>query len=298
MPTTLSKTLRIRTVEHLAKQLRCSRSELEKYAAHPEHYYRKGEFTDKKGKRRPKSVAQPRLKEILSNLNKLLQRLDLPPALHGSRRRHSYITNAAEHVGKEMVLNADIRSFFPSITTKMVRIAFRHQLQCSPKVATLISVITTPEGVLPQGPPHSPMVANIVLLPLVRRLEGLARQHGATYTQYVDDITLSGPVRVAGLRNLVCRIVKQQGFSCATEKVHRLSRRGEQVVTGVRVNDGLDVPRATLKSTQALLLGDHSGISSSLEGKIAAIKRLNPGVGRNLQRTLRKSTVVNSKYGG
>lgn len=47
------------------------------------------------------------------------------------------------------------------------------------------------QGHLPQGAPTSPMLANLVMWPLDRRIDTLAARGGWTYTRYADDLAFS-----------------------------------------------------------------------------------------------------------
>ncbi|NOZ21772.1 MAG: RNA-directed DNA polymerase [Planctomycetes bacterium] len=176
-------------------------------------------------------------------LDRILNWVDLPDCVHGFRRYRSLATGAAEHVGKEMVLRMDIEDFFPSIHFGRVLGLFR-SLQFSTKHAFILARLTTADGVLPQGAPTSPAIANAVCRRLDRRLMGAAQKQGISYTRYADDMTFSGPAEeVKRLVPFVRKVVGEEGFTVADKKV-RLMRRGRrQIVTGVVVNDKLSVPR-------------------------------------------------------
>ena len=106
-----------------------------------------------------------------------------------------------------------------NVTSDMVRRAFQYRCKCAPEVARLLAASTTPFGCLPQGAPYSSIVAAVATDRLADRLRSLAEQHGARYTQYVDDITLSGPKHIARLKNLMIRIIRSVGFDIASEKI-------------------------------------------------------------------------------
>src|SRR5262249_43241293 len=96
-----------------------------------------------------------------------------------------------------------------------------------------------------QGAPTSPGISNSLLLRLDRRLAGLARAFGFTYSRYADDLTFSGddPAVVHGLRHQVSRIVADEGFEVNRHKT-RVARSGRrQRVTGVVVNEVLGLSR-------------------------------------------------------
>lgn len=288
------KTLRIRTLDHLARRLKCTVTEIERFESDPESFYRYGEFIDTKGKVRPKAQPQKRLHPILQQLNHILQHVELSDCAHGGRRKRSYRTNATPHIAQPVLIKSDVRNFFPNISTEMVEAAFRFRCECSLRVAHSLAKITTPNNSVPQGAPHSTMVAAIVLEPMVKRLQKLATQHGANYTQFVDDISISGPAHIAKLKDLVIKIIRTSGFEVAANKTEVITRDQEQIVTGVRVNDGMDAPSSQMPTIRNLIecyKNDPNAVSlASLEGKIAAISSLNKGAGKFLRRQLRHAT--------
>lgn len=286
--------LRIRTVEHLAFMLKCSTFELQKYAAEPMSFYRTGSFVDKKGKERPKCIPCGRLEILSKNLNVYLQRLVMTDELHGGRRNCSTITNAREHVRRPVLLKFDIRNFFPTVTREMVRSAFIRECKCSPHVAEILARIVAPQGVLPQGAPHSSIVAALCTLQLVRRLSGLVIQHGGKVTFYVDDITISGPAHITRLTGLIINIIEDEGFGVAChDKMLVEWMAQEQSVTGIRVNEGLDVTKKRIREVRAYVdsLAGHVPTAhemASARGRIAYVTRLNPGAGKSLNKRLQK----------
>ncbi len=296
--------MRIRTVKHLAKMLHCSPSELHRFSANPRAHYRFGEFTDKKGKPRRKAVPVGRLRVIMKSLNNYLQRLVLHDSQHGGRKRRSYVTNAKQHLRRPVLIKRDIHKFFPSVTTRMAYRAFRYRCRCSPEVAAMLAVITTPDGCLPQGSPHSTIVGALVVEQLATRLSRLAKKHGAKYTQYVDDISLSGPKHLEQMEPLVCKIIRDEKFNLALDKDGTALKGGvehsyqEQTVTGVRVNHQLDVTSKAKRDVQSMIdsltqNGEPESLIRSIEGKISSIRQLNPGAARSLLRRLRRAQKSN-----
>jgi len=178
-------------------------------------------------------------------LDNLLNPRPLSDTCHGFRSKRSTSSNAAPHVGQAMVINLDLRDFFPTITAARVAGLFA-QLDLPGGTmgrAFLVDAVTF-RGRLPQGAPTSPGIANLICRRLDSQLSGLARHAGAEYTRYADDLTFSGPVAIASCLPTVRRIVAEEGFALADEKT-RLMRRGvRQDVTGLTVNDQVSVPRA------------------------------------------------------
>lgn len=289
-------TLSIRDVRHLCKHLHTSKGELDRICRVPEKYYVQRCQTEK-GKRRHIATPHGRLRQILDRLQNLLQRISLTESIH-ARRGRSYITNAMPHLNKPMLLNMDLKDFFPSISHRVVYRMFRERLGCSPDVARYLTRLTTLNGSVPQGSPPSTIVAVLVSEPLAKRLEGLEARHGADYTQYVDNMTLSGPRHVRCLKQLVQKIARQEGFAVNPSKTEDACSREEQTVTGVRVNRTIDVPRKKLDDVRKLIesvrlrrMGGKPICDrelNSIKGKIRHVIALNRGAGRFLSRRLRQ----------
>lgn len=90
--------LRIKDVKHLAKLLKSSPEELHgicnKISSSPKSYYIQWEKKTQTGKIRPMVKIHGRLKEILDELNKLLQRIKVPDYIHGGVKGKSTVTTA------------------------------------------------------------------------------------------------------------------------------------------------------------------------------------------------------------
>src|SRR5207248_3235965 len=101
---------------------------------------------------------------------------------------------------------------------------------------------TTLDGVLPQGAPTSPDLSNHAARRLDLRLAGLARRRKLTYTRYADDLTFSGVV-TPRVQRAIEHIVRDSGFSPNESKLRYLQSHQRQSVTGVVVNEKVNVPR-------------------------------------------------------
>ena len=184
----------------------------------------------------------------------------LPPTglAHGFVPGRSILSNAAHHVGREWVITADIRDFFPSITLPRVAECLA-PLELDDETARAVVQLVTRRGRLPQGAPTSPHLANLVARPLDRRLAGLGREQGWTYTRYADDLTFSSneaPAHSTTPRELIGnigRIVTDEGFRLADHKTHVMSRHQRQLVTGLVVNQRLALPKPKRRLLRAML---------------------------------------------
>jgi retron-type reverse transcriptase len=249
-----------------------------------------------------------RLKALQRKLHDLLVRgLPVSEHAHGFVRGRSVRTNAAPHVKKAAVVKLDLRDFFPSVTYARVRgllIALGYGYEVAATLAVLMTeaerqplevngrVFHVPVGprVCVQGAPTSPGLCNALVLRLDRRLGGLARKHGFSYTRYADDLTFSGdePRKAERLIPLVARIVKEEGFALNEQKTRILRRGGRQVVAGVTVNEVLGLSRQERRRIRAMLhqaqkTGD-SQLRQEAEGHLAWVHMLNEEQAAKLRR--------------
>jgi RNA-directed DNA polymerase len=287
--------LNICDVKHLCYHLGTNERELKFICSAPEKYYRK-ERRNIKGKIRTLAPPKKPLLEIQKRLNSLLQRVMVLENIHGGLRGHSHITNAVLHARKPMVVTNDLKDFFPSISYKKVYNVFLKRLGCKPDIARYLTKLTTIDGCLPQGSPTSTILSALVAEPLTKRLDELAKKHGSVYTQYVDDITFSGPAHIARLNPLIRKIINQEGFKANPLKSKVMDIGREQVVTGIRVNQGTDAPTEKIEELRKLLdeleIHQRSGQRflkdqvASVRGRIQYVTQLNQGAGRYLRRRL------------
>ena len=206
---------------------------------------------------------------------------------HGFIQGHSVITNASQHLRKTYVLNLDLKNFFPGITFHQVESALRKYF--SKDVAIFIAKLCTwtdveqghAEDVLPQGAPTSPVLSNIVCETLDSRLSGLAKRFGLTYSRYADDMTFSSYHSVYAKDSLfwteLHSIIEECGFRLNDNKTRLLKRGTRQEVTGITVEDRLNVSRKWMKllRTQVFhyeMYGGSEETYRSLMGKIAFLK--------------------------
>lgn len=281
----------IRNIRQLCRLLRCRRSDFRYLCVHSNSYYH--EFLHK-----GRPIAEPlgQLRVLQERLKHLLAETELPKYVHGGVKGRSPVTNARLHVGKAAVLNFDIKKFFPSVKPRHVYKMFYERLRFPADVAHWLTKLVTFKGQLPQGAPTSTIVANLVILPLCRRLEILASKHRSDYGQFVDDGTLSGPLYLENLRGLIEKIISQEGFQ-ASPKLHKRRTRyywQEQVVNGVRVDKRIGVPQEKLHQIHEQIRelrgrssnGDAEKEYQSVRGRITWVRSLDEKKGRKLMQKL------------
>jgi RNA-directed DNA polymerase len=243
------------------------------------------EFEIPKAKGGSRKIAAPRMalrRVQRAILDKILAKVPMHDACHGFVAGRSTVTNAAPHVGAAVVIKVDLRDFFPTVHYRRVAGLFRF-LGYSDPVANALAGLTTYRpvddegtvawpGVLPQGAPTSPALANLACRRLDARLSKLAARVGAVYTRYADDLTFSfakpPEVRVGRLLWWVDAICDQEGFLERPDKRRVLRAKHQQRVTGIVVNEAVHVPRADKKRFRAILHNcKKHGVASQTKGR-------------------------------
>ena len=172
----------------------------------------------------------------------------------GFTEERSVVTNAQIHIGHHYVFNIDLENFFQSIP--QARVWARIQLppfNLPKEVANVVAGLCChtnsdmTRNVLPQGAATSPLLTNAICDTLDRRMRGVAKRFGLHYSRYADDMTFSSMHNVyqegSDFRNEIKRLIEEQGFKM-NEKKTRLLRDGDrQEVTGLTVNQRVNVTR-------------------------------------------------------
>jgi RNA-directed DNA polymerase len=275
---TLSKLKDAATLHDLAQLLGYSPKNLAFiiYKLEESEKYRRFEIAKSNGGTRTIKAPVPKLKLLQSRLSVMLYHsiadiLKTHPqfwrAAHGFSKERSIITNAKRHRNKRYVFNVDIQDFFGSINFGRVRGYFikDRSFQLNPTIATLIAQISCHENSLPQGSPSSPVVSNLIGNLIDVRLLSLARQHGCAYSRYADDLTFSTneqifPRAIAyekapsewelglSLRSEISAC----GFSPNEQKTRISHWRKRQTVTGLVVNEKVNVDQDYVRSARAM----------------------------------------------
>ena len=221
--------------------------------------------------------------------SKILDAVPLLSCVHGGVRGHDIRDNARPHVGKRVVYSVDLKNFFPSLRPTIVSDIFS-SLGFGPRIVTALAAITTFDRHVPQGAITSTGIANLALRRVDTRLYALAQRQGFSYTRWVDDLTFSGSARLLDFRNLICRIVADEGFELNPDKKFTMPAGNRQTVTGIVVNEKLNLSRDEREAIRELAL--HARVSrkpgnvapSRVRGKIAWMAQINPAVGKRLER--------------
>lgn len=173
--------------------------------------------------------AQREIKEYL------IKEYDPCECVHGFRRGKSPFTNAKQHLSKKYITTIDIKNFFPSIKYSRVKDIFI-SLGCCDDIAGKFSHLTTFQDSLPQGLYTSPIISNIVLNELDKKLEKYSFENNLTYTRYGDDLTFSSNIEIINI-SPIKEIIEEEGFMLNENKTRNMNRGLSQIVTGLTVFD-------------------------------------------------------------
>lgn len=180
----------------------------------------------------------------------------------------STVTNAKFHLKKDVIVHADIKDFFNSITERQVYQAIL-SIGGVPTIAKLLARLCTIDGLLLQGTRCSPVISNIACRKLDLDLLELAKRTNSTFTRYADNITFSG--NTPPLAESIKAVINENGFVLQPKGCYVQYRGARQFVTGLSVVDGKRprLPKQIKKKLRLIAYyikkhgDDHFEISSS-----------------------------------
>jgi len=202
-------------------------------------------------RRRPREVLRPSvgLDRVLKHLRLGLASTsgyEAPKGVHGFVKGRGTVTNAACHLGRDVVLKVDVKDFFDTIGIEKV-CAGLTQFGFTDECAELVASVTLVDGKLAQGFSTSPLLSNMAFLGTDEALAAFAQSRGVTFTRYVDDLSFSG---VKGsidddFLNSLTGQLATLGWTVNPTKTRFMRRGGPQFVTGLYVGDlaGAHIPR-------------------------------------------------------
>lgn len=223
----------------------------------------------------PKKNGGVRLIQSPNNNLKIIQRklsyiISLNYKMHRSSfgfiKKKSIVDNAKLHTNKKWVFNFDLKDFFHQFNQGRVIGLFKKYYKFNDSVAGILAEICCHENVLPQGAPTSPILSNILSFELDREFQNKCKKYNCVYSRYVDDITISTnkayfPKKIARrdtegdiiLGNLSQEIIDNTGFEVNQNKIYLRHSSQNQHVTGLTVNEGVNVSRRYIKKIRAMV---------------------------------------------
>lgn len=231
------------TVDHRLKEYQSNlRRFFEKYKAVSKYAY---------GFVSANSESPSQLEEQLSHLSKV-------------KRPRGVVSNALAHTSKKVVISLDLKDFFPSITfPRVMGLLCSEPFSLSRSQAAIVaSLVCLPKDMdeergLPQGAPTSPIISNLICNKLDYQLGRFAKRYDLNYTRYADDLTLStnNLKRISPKKIIdeVTRHVERNGFAINEAKTKVMYKNSRQMVTGILVNDGLNLHKKHVDALRATL---------------------------------------------
>jgi len=205
-------------------------------------------------------------KPILTRLAlQLRNSYNFPEYVTGFVKNKSIYDNALFHVNKRIVVNIDIKDFFPSINFGRVSGFFQGKpYNFNKSVSNCLAKICTLNGVLPQGAPTSPILSNMISYKMDADLNRYCVKYGISFSRYADDMTFSTNREniphsflikkngVFELGDMIPKIIKKNGFIINNDKTYIAPRYMRQVATNLTINSMVNVNRKYIRDLRAL----------------------------------------------
>ena len=253
----------------LLAYLGVSPKELKKIWWYRDSMYVEFSIAKSSGKLRLITAPDNRLKMLQRRLAPLLDQLyRARNPVHGFVTGRSVKSNAETHTKRRFVVNLDLKDFFPSITENRIGGLLR-AIGIDRRVSEIMARICCYKGHLPQGAPTSPVLSNMICYRLDSSLLQFAKTSRAIYTRYADDITFStfqpptglfeGAIPPSGrfspeaLSVNLLKSVAGNGFVINPDKAHYADRHARRVVTGLKINEIINLDRHYIRNLRAAL---------------------------------------------
>ena len=233
--------------------------------------YRVFQIPKKSGGERTISEPPSPIKILQLKFKLILDQIYQPKScVYGFVSNRSIVDGAIPHKKRaKWVLNIDLNDFFPSIHFGRIRGLFL-SLGVGPNAAAIWAHLVTCDGVLPQGAPTSPVLSNMIARQLDTKLIGLANRFHLTYTRYADDLTFSTtqknfPAELVEFQNTpldsdnvkllprLTNVFQLTGFTINPQKTRLQSKAVRQEVTGLTVNEFVNVRRKHIRQIRAMI---------------------------------------------
>lgn len=222
------------TQRKVAELLGETKADLHRLANFKEQFIvRRQIVTGRKSKTRDLAYPVSRLRAVHEKMKFHLNKIKQPDYLYSPRRGRGQRDNAVEHLDQEQYLTLDIKKFYPSTTSNMVRRWFVNELGMYGDVAALLSDLFTIDGRASFGSPLTPVLCSLVHRPMFDEIAALCHARGLAYSVWVDDLTISGRFVPREVLDGIREIVRRHGL-----KSHSIAYRSGNrpvYITGIGV---------------------------------------------------------------
>jgi hypothetical protein len=246
--------------------------------------------------KKTRRIDNPReqLKKIQRRILIVLKTVPLPAYVKGGVSGQTLLDNIKIHANSEVLVTVDVKNFFRSINSKRVYKIWRYQLNCSRKLASILTKLTTFEGHLPQGASTSTYLANLLIVSLEPDILSACESLGIKFSTWVDDLAFSGP-NAPQVIDTIVQVLRSVGLSVSHKKL-RVMRPGSRkslngIVIGMDLNLSSEYRRAIRSGIHKLRSGAvREGLLvkyvRSLKGRIEYLASVNGAASDQFQSEL------------
>ena len=207
-------------------------------------HYKKVQIPKRSGGVRKLTIPDNILKFVQRSINdNLLFNMPVSPYASAYRSGVSLTENAKPHVNKDWIVKLDIHKFFDSVMYSTVKEKAFPESIYSEDLRVLLTMLCYYNDSLPQGAPTSPAISNIILYDFDLRVGNLCRKRNIAYTRYCDDMTFSGNGEMPDIVSFIRDELRKEHLFLNEAKTVIAKRGMKQEVTGIVVNEKLNIPR-------------------------------------------------------
>lgn len=214
-------------------------------------HYRKKEIEKKDGSVRNILVPDNNLKNIQRLILKNhLEKIEISSYATAYHKGSKLTDNAFPHLCKKVILKMDITDFFGSISEDSVYLNAFNGNYFPANIGKLLTSLCCYNGSIVQGTPTAPAIANIVMTRFDKIIGQWCNDREISYTRYCDDMTFSGDFCKDIVINKVTKLLNSMNLYPNEKKTILIPRNKNQTVTGITVNEKIQVPGEYRRQTR------------------------------------------------
>lgn len=207
------------------------------------------------------------------------------PSSFGFQKQKDTRSNALVHIDRKYIFNVDIKDFFGSVKYEQFSAIYQGNnkiLNFDKESLTLIKDLCflrehdnqaddeQQTYNLPLGAPTSSILSNLFFHPIDHLIYDLCTDFDVKYSRYVDDLSFSSQKNIFKNDHTftiqLTSILNKYGLRINPKKIKLFPKTKKQVVTGLIVNEGLNVDRNYIKDIRKwLYIAERYGIEKLTE---------------------------------
>lgn len=233
-------------IDRIACDLSLDRAYIASVICQSSFYYKRFTIPKRNSEQRVIYQASPELKSLQYWVREnVLSLLPISNAAFAYQSGDSIKKHATFHKDAYFIFHTDIRSYFPSIHSKMLTdILVKHQRELQERnlwfedSCEVIAKICFRKDSLSIGTVSSPMISNIIAYDFDEMFISYAEQIGCQYSRYADDIYFSGRTYIPDdTKKFVKECLLTYGFRINESKTWFKSKKSRRKITGLIITD-------------------------------------------------------------